>query len=74
MCYFDSEGSDMKNSKTIFVKGFDCSLPMDVIKRKLREHFSTCGEKVSTVFLPYECKTGSLLGSVSSCSSSSKLC
>ncbi|VVB09580.1 unnamed protein product [Arabis nemorensis] len=60
-CLFENEDSDMGNGQTIFVRGFDCSFPIDDIKSTLTKHFSSCGE-VWRVFLPYECKTGSPLG------------
>uniref|UniRef100_A0A1J3G5U4 Nucleolin 2 n=1 Tax=Noccaea caerulescens TaxID=107243 RepID=A0A1J3G5U4_NOCCA len=60
-CCFESCEYEMKNPRTIFVKGFDCSLALDDIKNKLTQVFSSCGE-VSEIYLPYHCKTGSSIG------------
>ncbi|CAH2075979.1 unnamed protein product [Thlaspi arvense] len=60
-CCFESSDSDLTNLRTIFVQGFDCSFPLDEIKSTLKDAFSTCG-KVSSVYIPYHCKSGSPLG------------
>ncbi|KFK30438.1 hypothetical protein AALP_AA7G261100 [Arabis alpina] len=61
VCLFESRDLDMQNCRTIFVRGFDYSFPIDDIKSTLTKHFSSRG-KVSSVFIPYECLTGSPLG------------
>uniref|UniRef100_A0A1J3CV51 Nucleolin 2 n=2 Tax=Noccaea caerulescens TaxID=107243 RepID=A0A1J3CV51_NOCCA len=60
-CGLATNDYKMKNRRTIFVQGFDCSFPLEVIKRKLTEHFSSCGE-VAMVYLPHHCKTDSPIG------------
>ncbi|CAH2075930.1 unnamed protein product [Thlaspi arvense] len=61
-CCFESEDAAMlKHRETIFVSGFDGSLPSDEIRRSLKEHFSSCGE-VSQLFLPFHCQTGIHMG------------
>ncbi|XP_019085703.1 PREDICTED: uncharacterized protein LOC104710220 isoform X2 [Camelina sativa] len=60
-CLYENEDAYGNSPMTVFVRGFDCSLPMADIKSTLRKHFSSCGV-ICRVFVPAECKTGSLLG------------
>ncbi|XP_010472883.1 PREDICTED: uncharacterized protein LOC104752442 [Camelina sativa] len=62
-CCFEIGGAEGNNLDTIFVRGFDCSFPRDVIKSTLEKHFASCG-KITRVFVPIECHTGSPLGFV----------
>lgn len=65
---FESKDAERTDTDTIFVKGFDSSLPRDDIKTALTKHFGSCGE-ITRVFVPIECKTGASLGFVITCSS-----
>ncbi|XP_010502319.1 PREDICTED: uncharacterized protein LOC104779636 [Camelina sativa] len=60
-CLYENEDAYGGTPMTIFVRGFDCSLPMADIRSTLRKHFNSCGV-ISRIFVPAECKTGSLLG------------
>ncbi|CAH2036195.1 unnamed protein product [Thlaspi arvense] len=57
---FRSGGGDGA-AKTIFVKGFDSSLPEDDIKSALSEHFASCGE-ITRVSVPIDRETGASKG------------
>ncbi|CAL9244072.1 unnamed protein product [Arabidopsis halleri] len=59
-CSFDDKDAFGDNDRTIFVRGFDCSLPRDDIKSALEKHFGSC--EITRVFVPIECKTGSPIG------------
>ncbi|CAL9243933.1 unnamed protein product [Arabidopsis halleri] len=60
-CIFEDEDAHVYDPRTILVQGFDCSLPVADIRSALRKHFGSCG-LITRVFVPTECKTGSLLG------------
>ncbi|KFK42598.1 hypothetical protein AALP_AA1G016300 [Arabis alpina] len=56
-CCYDDKDWKGNNEKTLFVQGFETSLP--------RNEISSCGE-IKRVFVPIECKTGVALGPESS--------
>ncbi|XP_019093496.1 PREDICTED: uncharacterized protein LOC104753817, partial [Camelina sativa] len=60
-CNFGNKDHLALNDDTLFVRGFDTSLPRHEIKSALWKHFSSCG-KVTTVYVPIECATGASLG------------
>ncbi|KAL1217703.1 Nucleolin 2 [Cardamine amara subsp. amara] len=60
-CNFETKDSMANGFRTIFVQGFKCSRTREDAKSLLRKHFSSCGA-VGRVYVPIECKTGSLLG------------
>lgn len=62
-----SAGGNFKSGggggQSIFVKGFDSSLPEEDIKSALTKHFSSCGE-ITRVSVPCDRETGSSKGFV----------
>ncbi|KAG7534701.1 RNA-binding domain superfamily [Arabidopsis thaliana x Arabidopsis arenosa] len=60
-CIFENKSAYGHSYRSILVQGLDCSLPVADIRSALRKHFGSCGHILS-VFVPTECKTGSLLG------------
>lgn len=62
-CNYDNKDHLGHNDDTLFVRGFDTSLPRREIKSQLWKHFGSCG-KVIRVYVPIECETGTSLGFV----------
>lgn len=62
-CNYDNKDHLGHNDDTLFVRGFDTSLPRREIKSQLWKHFGSCG-KVIRVYVPIECETGASLGFV----------
>lgn len=67
ICSNFRSGGGGDESQTVFVKGFDSSLPEDDIKSALSEHFASCGE-VTRVSVPIDRETGASKGFVTSAS------
>ena len=53
--------------QSVFVKGFDSSLPEEDIKSALSAHFASCGE-ITRVSVPCDRETGASKGFVTNCS------
>ncbi|KAL1216868.1 Nucleolin 2 [Cardamine amara subsp. amara] len=60
-CNFGNKDHLINANHSVFVRGFDTSLPRQQIKNALWKHFESYG-KVETVYVPIECATGSSLG------------
>lgn len=67
LAYYCSAGGNFRSGggggQSIFVKGFDSSLPEEDIKSKLSEHFASCGE-ITRVSVPCDRESGASKGFV----------